>query len=187
MHHVDGQDVLVPLSDVPQSSVGAPIPTVVAGEHAVALFYYGEAVGTNSESSVIVQFHSCFAHYFGPPNDEALSGHPLYGRGLRPYGSFEVQHSSWLRFLERMNSVHPQHDCDRFLAGRRHFALTFHDSIFECIAKGYIVEASEESISELVSRVGPRVLDASALSLLTIMIQVISQNHDPGSRGPFIS
>ena len=46
---------------------------------------------------------------FGPPNDEAFDGHPLARRGLRPYGAFEVTHSSWIRQLEQMNSVHPHH------------------------------------------------------------------------------
>ena len=59
------------------------------------------------------RFEHCYAHMFGPPNDEALRGHPLAGRGLRPYAAFEIRQSSWLRRLERMNSVHPRHDRER--------------------------------------------------------------------------
>ncbi|HEX8863370.1 MAG TPA: hypothetical protein VGC06_30595 [Actinomycetes bacterium] len=54
------------------------------------------------------------AWQWGPPNDEALQGHPLVDRGLRPYGVFRVEGSSWIRQLERMNRVHPQHRPEAF-------------------------------------------------------------------------
>jgi hypothetical protein len=76
----------------------------------------------------------------GPPNDEALLGHPLAARGLSHYGAYEVIDSSWIRKLERMNSVHDRHDSSRFFKDKRHFVFTFHDSTFECIARGFEVE-----------------------------------------------
>ena len=51
---------------------------------------------------------------FGPPNDEAFSGHPLASRGLHPYGAFKIENSSWIRHLEKMNSVHPNHHPERY-------------------------------------------------------------------------
>ena len=68
-------------------------------------------------------------------DDEALHGHPLYDRGLRRYGAYELRHSSWVRALERMNRVHPRHSPERF-ARLRHYVFTFHDSTFECVAEG---------------------------------------------------
>jgi hypothetical protein len=73
---------------------------------------------------------------FGPPNDEAFSGHPLAPKGLAPYRVFEIDDSSWLRTLERMNSVHPYHRSEHF-AVYKHFVFAFHDSTFECIAKQF--------------------------------------------------
>jgi len=73
---------------------------------------------------------------FGPPNDEGLHGHPLAERGLEPYGVFVVSPSSWLRALVRMNAVHPRHRDEHF-DGLCHFVFTFHDSTFECIARGF--------------------------------------------------
>jgi hypothetical protein len=37
------------------------------------------------------------------PNDESLHGHPLFERGLNFYGAFQVESSSWIRALERIN------------------------------------------------------------------------------------
>ena len=73
------------------------------------------------------------------PNDEAFDGHPLGRRGLMPYGAFEIKHSSWIRELERMNSVHPYHSAERF-EEFRHYVLSVHDTTFECVANGFDYE-----------------------------------------------
>jgi hypothetical protein len=98
----------------------------------------------------VVHFHRPTIHTLGPPNDETLHGHRLAKKGLQPYGAFEVINSEWIRLLEQMNSVHHRHDRERFLEGKRHFIITFHDSVFECIACGYEVEIHSGSIKELL-------------------------------------
>ncbi len=69
----------------------------------------------------------------GAPNEEAIAGHPLSDRGLEPFAAFEIKQSSWIRQLEKLNSVHPYHDRERFLESKRHFVFVFHDSTFECL------------------------------------------------------
>src|SRR4051812_7108799 len=128
MYVVDAKDKVVKLNDLPQSSVGAPCPVVLAGEHALSVAYFlqdppdawdGKTVRvvspeTSAEPAAIVRFSGVYAHMFGPPNDEAFSGHPLAERGLQPYGAFEVLDSSRVRGLERMNAVHPRHQTAHF-------------------------------------------------------------------------
>ena len=149
---------------MPQSSVGAPNPVILAGEHDVFLTYYLEdtpedwdgtsvrIVGTDTkgEPVVIVQFKHCAAHFFGPPNDEAFSGHPLAQRGLRPYGVFEIKNSSWIRKLEKMNAVHPYHETHRFMENKKHFVFSFHDTTFECVAEGFTTKVSAGSVKSMV-------------------------------------
>jgi hypothetical protein len=152
MYEVDGKDRVVEIADAPQSSVGAPLPVVVAADGHVSLAYLAEvsdpawdgtavrADGAQSDEPVMrVEFDGPTAHMFGPPNNEAFGGHPLAARGLRPYGVFRVERSSWLRKLERMNRVHPQHNADSF-DQLSHFVFAFHDSTFECIARGFNTE-----------------------------------------------
>src|SRR5262249_6740066 len=109
---------------------GAPMPLIFAAEHKLILVY---EVAPAGDDVTILSFLRPYAHSFGPPNDEALHGHPLYRLGLKPYGHFEVISSPWARGLERMNRVHPYHDPSRFDA-LRHFVFTFHDRLFECLA-----------------------------------------------------
>ncbi|MBS1701705.1 MAG: hypothetical protein JST12_08590 [Armatimonadetes bacterium] len=130
-------DRVVELEDVPQSDTGVPAPRIYATEQTLYLVYIVEHASEGEYA--LVKFASPVAHTFGPPNDEALHGHRLYRRGLTHYSANEVFDSSWIRALVEMNSVHPRHD-SRVSESWRHFVLAFHDSTFECIAKGYEVE-----------------------------------------------
>ena len=166
MYRVDERDGVVELRDIPQSSVGAPLPLVLAKELRVVLAYYLQATppgwdGTSArlvssvdsdEPIAIVQFDRCRAHLFGPPNDEAFSGHTLAGRGLTPYAVFEVTDSSWIRALERMNSVHPNHDAKHFFAGKRHLIFAFHDSTFECVCAGFQIHLARGSLRSAIPK-----------------------------------
>jgi hypothetical protein len=163
MYYVDSKERVVELKDVLQSSVGAPCPMILAGEHHLHLAYYLEhrpddwdgstvrIVGesTTGEPVALVQFAGTYAHMFGPPNDEAFSGHPLASRGLRPYAVHEVHNSSWIRQLERMNAVHPYHRKEHF-ASYRHLIFSFHDTTFECVAEGFSVSIHTGSVADVL-------------------------------------
>ena len=164
MYQVDGKDRVEELDLLPPSSVGAPIPTLLQYEHHVLVAYYIEqidsdwdgksirSVNQNSETEVVavVRFDTS-ATMFGPPNDEAFHGHPLASRGLRPYRFFEIHNSSWIRSLERMNSVHPNHNEKKFLSRWRHFILSFHDTTFECVALDFeLLGTREGSVNSVI-------------------------------------
>jgi hypothetical protein len=168
MYSVDDRDQVAEPPDIPQSSVGAPLPLVVADEQHVLLAYLVEVkdaswngttvrVVTNRspEPVALVEFTRPRAHYLGPANDEAFDGHPLAARGLEPYGAFEVRESSWIRELERRNRVHPNNDAGRY-AELRHFIFTFHDSTFECIARGLRVSLHDGPLLSVVTEMTRR-------------------------------
>jgi len=171
MYEVDERDRVLELKDFPQSSVGAPLPCILSDVHRVILAYIIEERDpawdgsnvrvidpvTSDEPIAIVRFNLPYAHMFGPPNDEAFSGHPLAKRGLHPYGAFRIENSSWIRKLERMNSVHHQHHPERFWA-RQHLVFAFHDSTFECVCRNLNVMTTRGSmravIPEMVKQLG---------------------------------
>jgi hypothetical protein len=163
VYEVDDKDRVRELGGLPQSSIGAPIPLLLADEFRSAIAYViqdvpdgwdGTTVRVIGPSSgglpiALVTFELCHAQMFGPPNDEVFSGHPLAARGLAPYGAFEVTHSSWIRKLERMNSVHEHHRPERFLK-YRHIILAFHDSTFECVCDDFRVALWRGSMTSVV-------------------------------------
>ncbi len=157
MYDVDERDLVVKLEEFPQSSVGAPMPSVLADEQRVWLSYRIQerefwAVPNlrpslseiSKELLALVEFRGCLIHMLGWPNDEALAGHPLVRRGLRPYSVFRIDDSSWIRRLEKMNSIHPRHQPQRFWK-KQHLLFTFHDSTFECVCDGFEVRQIRRS------------------------------------------
>lgn len=159
------EDRVVEVSGVPAPDVGAPLPTVVASEQKLLLAYACNTVDpgwdgttvrvvdrdTPDQLVALIKFGRPYAHCFGPPNDEAFSGHPLATRGLRPYSVSEIVSSSWIVGLEKMNSVHPNHDPARF-DSYRHFVFAFHDSTFECVAESMSVEVEAGRVVEMTRR-----------------------------------
>jgi len=146
MYLVDDRDRVIQLS-VPAFDPGASAPFILANDFKLFLAYRARG---DADDRVILEFARPRAHYFGAPNDEALTGHPLASRGLTPYGSFEILNSSWIRILEARNRVHPRHD-PRSFHPLRHFILTFHDNIFECVAEDTSIVGRNASSSEFVT------------------------------------
>lgn len=171
MYSVDELDVVKELTELPQSSVGAPCPMILCSEYSLHLAYYLQkdmsdwdgrmprmvGITSKDEDCALVKFTGVISHMFGLPNDEAFAGHPLSSRGLAPYTVFEVEHSSWLRTLERMNSVHPAHRPERYM-NRRHLIFAFHDSTFECIAKEYELSVHKGSVLKVLLDSPPEIL-----------------------------
>ena len=164
MYSVDERDKVIEIRTAPQSSAGAPLPIILSDEHRVLLAYIIQEradVSLDSllerpdgEDFALIEFERYRSFMFGSPNDEAFSGHPLAGRGLRPYRCFQIEDSSWIRQLEQMNSVHPRHDPTRF-ARYKHYVFAFHDSTFECVAENFTVtehSAPPESLLALMQR-----------------------------------
>ncbi|TPI39885.1 hypothetical protein FJW07_11875 [Mesorhizobium sp. B3-1-9] len=151
-------EALLPI-DVPSSSAGAPLPHVFADEERLLVAYIANVPvpsfdGTNPRSVsavaegqavAVLTMDPYVAFQFGPPNDEALSGHRLYALGLQPYSAFEVLNSSWIASLEEANRVHPRHMPELF-SGRRHVILTFHDSTLEFIARDFQVSLRKGAV-----------------------------------------
>jgi hypothetical protein len=130
---------------------GAPLPIVLASDSRTLLLYIRQDAApylpadsvhivnpSDSEELplAIVEFVRSHGHRFGSPNDEVFHGHPLYGRGLDPYGAHLVLNSRWITEVEAINSVHSQYDPVRW-RDLKHYLLLFHDSTFECIARGH--------------------------------------------------
>jgi hypothetical protein len=149
MYTVDGNDRVVELRDLPQSCIGAPLPVLLMDEYTLVLASCLELEGppgwdgetarvvsplTDDMQVALLRFSPYGPFMFGPPNDENIEDHPLGSRGLKAYGAYRVESSSWIRTLERMNSVHPEHN-PRAYDDLIHYIFTFHDSTFECVAR----------------------------------------------------
>jgi hypothetical protein len=84
---------------------------------------------------VVIEMWGCQEIRFGGPNDEAIRGHPLHGKGLAGYRAHEVLSSAWIEDAIKVNSVHPHHS-DAPFRQLHHYALLFHDEMLEALARG---------------------------------------------------
>jgi hypothetical protein len=149
-------DIVVKLDFGVIAETGAPAPMLLQTERRTVLLFdtihsdpndpdrRGKLAGT-----AVVEFDGCFISKFGYPNDEALPGHPLYGRGLDGfYGFYEVRNPSWLEEIRVQNRVSFS---DRANISGRHFIVLLHDSTFECLADDLNVSVVAEPMGNVVA------------------------------------
>ncbi|WP_282043361.1 hypothetical protein [Winogradskyella flava] len=144
---------------------GAPTPTILSNEINLYLTFYVSNVDPNwdgksihmradqDDGIVTIKFDRFKQFKFGSPNDEAMSGHPLYELGLKPYSIQKVIDSEWIKELKKINSVHPYHK-DELFEKYEHFIFFFHDTCFEVVAESYsIQENSELNLRDEIQRI----------------------------------
>lgn len=163
----------VPIDFPVQWDVGAPLPQLLVNDFRALLLFrvkgpdpnwdgsYATVKGPPSEqteSLALVEFKGCTSAKLGSPNDEALDGHPLAGKGLEAYTAQLVKRSRWLAELQKINSVHSNYRRDAW-QHRNHYVLWFHDKTFECIAEGFTVELHDCSMSELLAKACRRLVE----------------------------
>ena len=129
MYHVSGDEKLLELADFPRPGyTGGHDPSVFSDDHSLLLAYKDE-----NHSTVVLTIKHPTCYMFGHPNEEVLHGHPLFEKGVVRFGVSQVLNSSWIKDLERVNSVHEKHRSG-WQASLNHYIFSFHDSTFECVA-----------------------------------------------------
>jgi hypothetical protein len=127
-----GQQYAVPVDFGTGWDVAVPSPYLFAATRiACVLFDLGDPAPTIG----VLEFIDVHSIRMGMPNDEAIEGHPLHGKGLGSYGAYEVHNSLLLEEHIRMNSVHPHHQ-EATWRRLHHYVLLFHDEMLECLAGG---------------------------------------------------
>lgn len=153
----------------PQWDTGAPMPQVFSNGHKVFLIYlineqdkkwdgsYVTMIDNSSEtiySLALVEF-SGHTFRFRIANDEVFSALPLWDKGLEGYAAHIIENSTWTTELKNINKVHPYYNEDRW-KDKKHFALLFHDEIFEVIATDYKIETFKTTFEQLATEVVKR-------------------------------
>jgi hypothetical protein len=168
----NNEEYAVPLEFPVQWNTGAPLPQLLVNDYRALLMFLVNVPDPNwdgsyatvkdpaseqSASLALVEFKRCLSAKLGSPNDEVFAGHPLHGKGLRPYSAQLVKNSRWLAELQQINSVHSCYRPDAW-QHRNHYVFWFHDTTFECIAEGFEVELHECSMAELLSKASRRLI-----------------------------
>ena len=114
----------------------APCAVLVSSDVGRTALQLRPGLNDPDRRDIILAWESCASATMGPPNDEALLSHRLYGKGLEDVVWMgEVMNSRYVIRLETMNSGHPHHDPGRY-EGLRHFILPLKECTVEVVADG---------------------------------------------------
>ncbi|MFN8714580.1 MAG: hypothetical protein ACK5Z2_17155 [Bacteroidota bacterium] len=153
----------------PQWDTGAPMPQVFSNGRKIFLIYLIREVDPNWDGTftTLIDNTSDIAHSlalvefdgntfrFGIANDEVFSGLPLWNKGLDAYSAHQIENSTWINELKKINKVHPRYNEDSWI-DLKHFALLFHDEILEVIATDYTIEIFNTTFAKLAGEVARR-------------------------------
>ena len=107
---------------------------------------------------VVIELWGCHDIRLGGPNDEAMHGHPLHGKGLAGYQAHEVLNSAWIEEAIKVNSVHPQHS-DAPFRQLHHYVLLFHDEMAEALARGIEARLVPGTMRAILSELAESLID----------------------------
>lgn len=98
--------------------------------------------------SVVLEWSGSRFSCMSDPNDEAISGHRLFSKGLGDLlWAGLVEHSSLIMDLERQNSVHPLHDPSRF-ERLSHYVVSLKECVVEVVAPDILVRRVERTAGD---------------------------------------
>lgn len=127
---------------------GAPEAVLVSDDRGITALALNRHSNDHDERCVVVVWKGTRSAVFSDPNDEAISGHRLYPKGLSEVTwAGSVQSSATVEALERQNRVHPYHDARRF-ARLTHHVLLLKECVAEVVAETIEVRRVEGSTLE---------------------------------------
>ncbi len=101
---------------------------------------------------VVLKWTGCRYASMAPPNDEAISGHRLWIKGLRDvHWSGIVHNSDLIAGLELQNRVHPMHRSSIF-EYLTHYVLPLKECVVEVVARDLAVHRIEDTTAEAAVR-----------------------------------
>ena len=131
-----------------QWEAGAPMPHLLIGLRTFLLFYARAGGEDPAEDRIgLLEIVGCAAARYGPPNDEALENHPLWGNGLGFYAAHQVENSSWLPEWRELALIKGA-QASALPQELRHFIFTFHDETVEVLAHDPNAEVFSGSMTE---------------------------------------
>ena len=139
---------------------GAPLPTILSNDNELFIAFYvdRESLSTIPQERdaicdtgvIVLKFKRCLKYTFGLPGDETIQGHPYSKLGMESYSFYELTNSDLVQSLQNIEKVHPEYNPEKWKT-YKHYILTFHDNMFECIAQGFEIREKNTSLYNQVT------------------------------------
>lgn len=150
---------LVEIKGLFEMDYGAPSPMVISNDSELFVSFYANKTSGQIPQErnivydtgiVVLKFKTFLKFNFGMPGTETIHGHPYHKLGLRSCSFYEMLDSDLMKELQKIDQVHPYYNSEKW-KDFKHYILTFHDNMFECIAKEFEVNETNESVYQQTS------------------------------------
>ncbi len=132
---------------------GAPDPMFFSTGNKTLVVFFGTLIHDSETldiNRVMIEFTGCIKSSLGSPNNETLHGHPYYSLGVRSYGFYELENSDLLTQIVEIQSVHARFNPARWKL-YKHYVITFHDELFECIAREFTISKGDGFYQQILN------------------------------------
>ncbi|WP_367916669.1 hypothetical protein [Leadbetterella sp. DM7] len=146
---------LVEIRGLFKMDFGSPSPTILSNDNELFIAFYANRQNSSTipqECNTIydtgvfaLKFKVYLKYTFGLPGEETIQGHPYSKLGMKSYSFYELKNSDLIKSLQDIEKVHPQYNPTKWEM-YRHYILTFHDNMFECIAQDFEIREENTSI-----------------------------------------
>ncbi|MGE8430272.1 MAG: hypothetical protein ACN6O7_20500 [Sphingobacterium sp.] len=158
---------LIEIKDLFAIDYGAPSPTILSNDNELFIAFYAQnsnmyalqptESNINYEQGIIaLKFKMCIKYTFGMPGNETLHGHPYGKLGMESCSFYELRDSDFIKSQQEIEKVHSYYNEERWKT-YKHYILTFHDNMFECIAQDFEIRHENRSLysqaSEMLKQV----------------------------------
>lgn len=145
---------LIEIKGLLEMDYGSPSPLIISNDSDLFLAFYANEESEISEPQernpiydtgiFALKFKAYLKYIFGIPGNETIEGHPYSKLGMTSFSFYELKNSNLIKELQDIQKVHPYYDPEKWKA-YKHYILTFHDNMFECVAENF--EVSRENVS----------------------------------------
>lgn len=140
---------------------GAPCPMIISNDTEMFIIFYTDMEdfleiherNTIYDSVIVVlNFERYIKYTFGMPGNETIQGHPYSKLGMKSYSFYELRNSDLIERLREVDKMHPYYNPDKWKK-YKHYILTFHDNMFECIAHSFTINEKHTSLYNQASSI----------------------------------
>jgi hypothetical protein len=145
---------LIEIKGLFEMDFGSPSPTILSNDNELFIAFYADKQSLSTipqERNTIydtgifaLKFKAFLKYTFGLPGDETILGHPYSKLGMKSYSFYELRNSDFIKSLQDIEKIHTNYNPEKWKM-YKHYILTFHDNMFECIAQDF--EIREENTS----------------------------------------
>ena len=146
---------LIEIKGLFEMDTGAPSPMIISNDSELFVAFYANKERTSAipkERNIrydtgifVMKFKGYLKFTLGLPGEETISGHPYRRLGMKSYSFYELKKSDLIKSLQKIEKVHPRYNSENWNM-YKHYIITFHDNMFECVAQDFEIREENESI-----------------------------------------